>query len=30
MERVIYTELPEGIKYAEFTKDEVKYILINK
>ena len=30
MERIIYTALPDGIKYAEFTKDEVKYFLINR
>lgn len=30
MERIIYTELPDGIQYLEFTKNNEKYILINR
>ena len=30
MERIIYTELPDGLEYAEIIRNNVKYILINK
>lgn len=30
MIQVVYTKLPLGIKYAEVTKNNVKYILINE
>lgn len=30
MNRIVYTKLPDGIQYLEFTKNEDRYILINK
>lgn len=30
MERVIYTELPDGLFYVEVTKNNIKYILVNR